>query len=479
MRTRVWILPLLLWSVSGCAIGPKYVRPEVAVPPAWRDAPTDQMTAPTESLERWWTLFRDPVLDQLVERAVAGNLDLQSAAARVREARAARGIAAAAALPQVDAWADYARTRRSESVPPFKDSAAGDSPFGARDQNLFEAGFDASWEIDVFGGVRRDKEAALALVQATEEARRDVLVTLLADVARTYVELRGAERQLTILDETLRSEQDTLGLVRARANAGLATDLDVARAAGLVATTASQRPILIRQAGEAVHRLGVLVGAGPDALADQLAPPAAIPLSPPELPAALPSELLSRRPDVRQAERELAAATARIGVARADLFPRFAILGSFGHLSEEPGDLPSVRSQFWSVIPGVRWPILSGGRIRANIRVQGARQEQARKTYEKSILTALQDVADALLARSRELDRQDSLRTAIVANRRALEVSLERYTSGVESFLSVLDAQRAVYAADDALAQSERTLAVSAIAVYKSLGGGWSPQSGS
>jgi outer membrane protein TolC len=187
---------------------------------------------------------------------------------------------------------------------------------------------------------------------------------------------------------------------------------------------------------------------------------------------------LSRRPDVRQAERELAAATARIGVARADLFPRFAILGSFGHLSDEPGDLPALRSQFWSVIPGVRWPILSGGRIRANIRVQGARQEQTQKTYEKTILTALQEVADALLAHNRELDRQESLRTAIVANRRALDVSLDRYTSGVESFLSVLDAQRSVYAADDALAQSERNLAVSLIAVYKSLGGGWSPHSG-
>jgi multidrug efflux system outer membrane protein len=477
MRVRVWLLPLVLWSVPGCAIGPRYVRPDVPMPTAWRDAPAGQMTAPAETLDQWWTGFRDPVLDSLIERAVTRNLDLQIAAARIREARAARGIAAAAALPQVDASADYARTRRSESIPPFKDTADRESPFGARDQNLFEAGFDASWEIDVFGGVRRDKEAALAQAQATEEAQRDVLVTLLADVARTYVDLRGAQRQLTILDETLRTEQDTLGLVRARANAGLATDLDVARADGLVATTASQRPVLMRQAGEAVHRLGVLLGEGPDALAEQLARPAAIPVSPPELPSALPSELLSRRPDVRQAERELAAATARIGVARADLFPRFAILGSFGHLSDEPGDLPALRSQFWSVIPGVRWPILSGGRIRANIRKQGARQEQTEKRYEKTILTALQEVADALLAHSRELDRQQSLRTAIVANRRALEVSLERYTSGVENFLSVLDAQRSVYAADDALAQSERNLAVSLIALYKSLGGGWSPES--
>jgi multidrug efflux system outer membrane protein len=162
MRVRVWLLPLVLWSVPGCAIGPRYVRPDVPMPTAWRDAPAGQMTAPAETLDQWWTGFRDPVLDSLIQRAVTRNLDLQIAAARIREARAARGIAAAAALPQVDASADYARTRRSESIPPFKDTADRESPFGARDQNLFEAGFDASWEIDVFGGVRRDKEAALA-----------------------------------------------------------------------------------------------------------------------------------------------------------------------------------------------------------------------------------------------------------------------------------------------------------------------------
>jgi multidrug efflux system outer membrane protein len=478
MNIRAWLLPVLLTSMSGCAIGPRYVRPDVPMPATWRDTPSDRMIGRPETLRRWWTTFGDPVLDRLIE-AASGNLDLQIAQARIREARAARGIAAAGGLPQVDASADYARTRRSESVPPFKDTRGPESPFGTRDQNVFEAGFDASWEIDVFGGVRRDKEAALAQVQATEEARRDVLVTLLADVARNYVELRGAQRQLAILDDTLRSEQDTLGLVKARADAGLATDLDVARAEGLIAATTSQRPLLMRQAGEAIHQLGVLIGEGPDALAERLDTAADIPVVPPELPVVLPSDLLSRRPDLRLAERELAAATARVGVARADLFPRFSIAGSFGHLSDEPGDLPALRSQFWSFIPGVRWPILSGGRIRANIRVQGARQEQALKRYEKAILTALQDVADALLSHNRERDRQESLRAAIAANRRALDVSLERYTSGVENFLSVLDAQRSVYLTDDALVQSQRNLAVSLIGVYKSLGGGWSRESGS
>jgi NodT family efflux transporter outer membrane factor (OMF) lipoprotein len=426
------------------------------------------------SLGGWWKEFGDPVLDRLVEQAVQGNLDLKIAAARVREARAARGIAASAGLPQVDVEGSYSRSKRSEAVPPFKAAAGEASPFGPRVQNAFEVGFDASWEIDVFGGVRRDKEAALADVQAAEASRRDVLVTLLADVARSYLELRGTQEQLVILEETLRSEQDTLDLAKARFDAGLATDLDVARAEGLLQATQAQGPALERLVKQAVYRLGVLLGREPGALASELEPAGRIPPTPPVVPATLPSELLSRRPDLRRAERELAAATARVGVARADLFPRFSILGSFGRLSEDAGDLGSGASQFWRVLPVVRWPILSGGRIRANIRVQDAREEEALRQYEKAVLTGLEEVENALSSYLRECRRQESLRAAVAANRRALDLATERYTGGVESFLSVLDAQRSVYAAEDLLVQSERNAAISLVAVYKSLGGGWS-----
>jgi outer membrane protein, multidrug efflux system len=215
------------------------------------------------------------------------------------------------------------------------------------------------------------------------------------------------------------------------------------------------------------------VGKEPGALVSELETPGSIPPVPPEIPPTLPSELLSRRPDLRRAERELAAATARVGVARADLFPRFSIVGSFGRLSEEAGDLGSGSSQFWRVIPAVRWPIFSGGRIRANIRVQDARQEQALHEYEKGVLIALEDVENALSAYAREQVRQESLRAAVAANRRALDLATERYTGGLESFLSVLDAQRSVYLAEDQFVQSQRNVAVSLVAVYKSLGGGW------
>jgi NodT family efflux transporter outer membrane factor (OMF) lipoprotein len=348
------------------------------------------------------------------------------------------------------------------------------SPFGPREQNAFEAGFDASWEIDVFGGVKRDKQAALADVQAAEEGRREVLVTLLADVGRSYLELRGTQEQLRILEETVASEQDTLDIAKARFEAGLGTELDVARAEGLLRANEAERPVLERQARQAIYRLGVLLGKEPGALAKELETPAEIPPVPPEVPLTLPSELLSRRPDLKRAERELAAATARVGVARADLFPRFSILGSFGRRSEDAGDLTKGASQFWNVTPAVRWPIFSGGRIRANIRVQDARQEQALLQYEKDILTALEEVENALSAHARDRARQDSLRAAVAANRRALDLATDRYTSGLESFLSVLDAERSVYAAEDQLVRSEKNTAVTLIAVYKALGGGWS-----
>ncbi len=473
MRRRALSLSLLLLTVVGCAVGPRYKRPEMPVPQAWRESPAAGVPATGSSLERWWTTFHDPILDSLVTRAVEGNLDLKIAAARIRAARAARGIAASAALPQVDVEGAYSRAKRSDAVPPFKSAPGGNSPFGPREQNAFEAGFDAGWEIDVFGGVRRDKEAALAQVQAAEEGRRDVLVTLLADVARNYAELRGTQQQLQILEETLRSERDTLDIAKARLEAGLGTELDTARAEGLLAANAAQRPALERFAKQAVYRLGVLLGKDPGALASELETPGAIPFAPPEVPPTLPSELLSRRPDLRRAERELASATARVGVAKADLFPRFSIVGIFGRRSEDVADLRSGISQFWTLRPLVRWPIFSGGRIRANIRVQDARQEQALRQYEKAILTALEEVENALSAHTRERRRQESLRLAVAANRRALDLATDRYTSGLESFLSVLDAQRSVYAAEDHLVQSERNAVVSLIAVYKSLGGGW------
>jgi multidrug efflux system outer membrane protein len=452
---------LICFALIGCAVGPDYQRPDVAVPQSF----TEGNPQGPPSNARWWTEFHDSTLESLIARAVQGNLDVKIAAARIREARAARGIAAAALLPQVGASASYTRAKLEGSSPLAK--LAGPS---ARD--IFEAGFDASWELDVFGGVRRDEEAALADVQAAEELREDALVTLVAEVARNYVELRGTDRQIEILDETVQSQWDSLSLAQSRFESGLATEFDVARAEGLLEGTAAQRPALEVRRQQSLFRLGVLLGRDPEALVTELQSPGAIPPAPPEVPQALPSELLSRRPDLRRSERQLAAATARIGVATADLFPRFNIFGGFGRRSNDVGDL-NARNQFWNAGVGIQWPIFAGGRIRANIRVHEARQEQALLEYEKAILTALEEVENALSAHARELRRQEWLRASVAANRRALELATERYTSGLENYLAVLDAQRSVYAAEDQLVQSERNAAVTFIAVYKALGGGW------
>src|SRR5262245_27572541 len=330
MSTRR-LMPLLLAPLAAsCAIGPSYTPPTPTMPANWREITTVVQAAGPSDLEQWWTAFHDPVLDDLVGRAVEANLDLKIAAARVREARAVRGIAASAALPQVGVHGLAARTERSDAVPPFKAFTAGDSPFGSRTQNIFEAGFDAGWELDVFGGVRSDVEAAIAQVQSAEEGRRDILVTLLAEVARSYAELRGTQRQLEILDATVQSQQDTRDLAKARFDAGLGTGLDVERADGLLEATKSRRPEMERQANRAMYRLDVLIARAPGTLASTLDPSKPLPPQPPSLPELLPSELLSRRPDLRRAERDVAAATARLRVARADLFPRFSIGGSFG-----------------------------------------------------------------------------------------------------------------------------------------------------
>jgi NodT family efflux transporter outer membrane factor (OMF) lipoprotein len=456
------LIPLLA-LVCGCAVGPRYERPQVPVPGAFSEG-TGKGPA---SLERWWMEFHDPILESLVLRAVEGNLDLRIAAARIREARAARGIVAAAALPQIAASGGYSRSKQLVARVDGVVLGEGSSP-----RNVFEAGFDATWEIDIFGGVRRDKEAALAQVQAAEEARQDVLVTLVADVARNYVELRSAERQIDVLDQTVESQKDSLALAQARFDSGLGAELDVSRAEGLVAATAAQRPVFEVLRRQSAFRIGVLLGRDPEALLGELDAPHSFQTPSLDVPAALPSELLTRRPDLRRSERELAAATARIGVAKADLFPRFNLVGSFGRRSSEISGL-NAASQFWSFGAFFQWPIFAGGRILANIHVQEARQEQALLQYQRSILLALEEVENALSAHAREQRRQDSLRASVAANRRALELATDRFTSGLESFLSVLDAQRSVYAAEDELVQSDRNVALALIAVYKALGGGW------
>ncbi len=479
-------------SLAGCAVGPDYKAPQTQAPAAWSEPLEAGVKAGPADLRKWWTTLGDPALDSLIERAVAGSLDLREAAARVREARAQRGVAASELWPEVDVTGSYSRSRASENGAFVGGSGGGGAPVAGRNEatDLYQAGFDASWEIDVFGRVRRSVEAADADIGAATEAHRDVLVTLLAEVARNYVELRTFQSRLEIAQQNVKVQQATVDLSRSRYEAGLTSELDVARSESQLATTQSQIPVLDTGVKTAAHRLGVLLGQQPGALLGELAASKPIPPAPGEaggggggggggVPVGLPSDLLRRRPDIRRAERDLAAATARIGMATADLFPRFSLTGSFGFQSTQVGDLVDGDSRFWSIGPAVRWPIFEAGRIRSNINVQGARQEQAAARYERTVLTAFEDVENALVAYSRQQARRASLEQAVAADLRAVDLANELYTRDLTDFLNVLDSQRQLFLLQDQLVESQGTVTTSLIALYKALGGGWdepSPQ---
>ena len=342
---------------------------------------------------------------------------------------------------------------------------------GARD--LYQAGLDASWEIDVFGGLRRDVEAANADIVAAVEDRRDVLVTLTSEVALNYIDYRGFQQQLVIAKENLVAQEKSADVTRRRQQGGFISALDVANADALVAATKSQIPVFQQEAQQTIYNLALLLGAEPDALLKELTATGEIPPTPPEVPVGLPSELLRRRPDVRRAEAQWHAATARVGVATADLFPKFSLTGSLGTSGQNGPSLVNWNDGVWSLGAGLTYPLFTGGRIRANIAVQDEVQNQAATTYEQAVLTALRDVESALVAYAREQQHYESLGEAVVANRKAVDLATVLYTQGQTDFLNVINAQRSLYASQDALVQSDRTIATNLVTLYKSLGGGW------
>ena len=464
---RVWapgtLLSILL---AGCTVGPDFHSPDREMPMAWATpttAPTTQRsvatTNPVEPAE-WWTTFGDPRLDSLVARAIEANLDLIEA-----EARAQRGVVAAGFWPTANTSGSYRRSGGGDSSGQFSG--------GSSSRDLYRAGLDASWELDIFGGTRRNIEAAEADIQFAVEDRRDVMVTLTSEVALNYLDLRGAQRQITIARQNLQSQQQSAELTRRLQGGGFVGGLDLANAEAQVATTQSQIPLLEASAMQSIYNLSVLLGLEPGTLVTELSDIAPIPTTPPEVPVGLPSELLRRRPDIRRAEAQLHAATARIGVATADLFPRFSLTGSLGLQGSQLKSLGNWSNRFWSIGPDVSWPIFDAGRIRANIEVQNAIEEQALVNYQRSVLVALQDVETALVSYDKEQQHRRSLVDAVAANRRAVDLATQLYRQGQTDFLNVLSAQRSLFVTEDALVQSDRTVATDLVALYKALGGGW------
>jgi len=477
------VFVLLTAMITGCEVGPNYHAPNTRVSKGW-NAPTPEPTTqstvlPTTqrsvtveeplAVAQWWTAFHDPELDSLIHRGVQANLDVRAAEYRILQARAQRGATASELFPQVSSAGSYSRSHSQGSA----ETPGANSGHFDHSNDFWQAGLDATWEMDIFGGVRRSVEAADANVGFAVEDRRDVLVTLLSEIALDYIELRGFQQEIVIARNNLDAQEHTAAVTRRRLLGGFVTALDVANAEADVASTASQLPVLETSAEQSIYAISVLLAQEPDSLAQELETDKPIPTTPPEIPIGLPSDLLKRRPDIRRAERQLAAATANIGAVTAQLFPDFSLTGSLGLQNPQFKPLFNASSRYWNIGPSVSWPILDFGQVRANIDIQNSLQMQALLAYQTAVLTALQDVKNSLIAYAKEQVHRKALSDAVAANRRAVDISLRLYAVGSTDFLNVLNAQRSLFGSEDALVQSDRAVSTDLVSLYKALGGGW------
>ena len=467
----------------GCTVGPDFKRPDPEVPAAWNAAPSkaqaSQVVAAPVDAQAWWTRFNDPELSSLIARAAAENLDARAAALRIAEARAQRDVSAAGQWPSVTADAGYQTTRLSESTPTGAlFSKVGKAPGLAavsipNPYDQYQLGFDASWEIDLFGRVRRSLEAAKADTQAAVEDARAVQVSMLGDVGRAYIDLRGAQLKRQIVQADIATEQDLSSLTRRRRDAGLASQIDVAGAAAQALGSQAQLPALDRQITQDVNQLSKLLAREPGALRAELDAAQPIPPAPPRVPVGLPADLARRRPDIRESEARLHAATAQVGVATADLFPRLTLSAQGGYQAQHPAQLLDWASRFLVAGPSVDLPIFDAGRRRATVRLQGVRAQEAALDYRKTVLGALHEVDNALAAYDADQSRRDLAAQAVARNREALDLARQRYAGGVASFITVLDAERTLQQNQLALADGEAAVSTDLIGLYKALGGGW------
>ena len=455
---------------AGCTVGPDYRAPAPALPAQWSETLPTGEGIDGSSTAHWWKGFNDPELNSLIVRALLSNPDLNVAESRVREARAQRGLSAAALWPTAEATGSYAHAQQSANQPLLGGLVPPGTSFK---YNEYAPGFDASWELDLFGGTRRSVEAADAGIAAMVYSRQDVEVTLIAEVALNYVELRGGQRRLAIAALNIKAEQGSVALAQDLFHHGLSSKLDAEQAATVLSQTDADLPTIDIALKANVHRLGVLLGQPPGALLEELAIEGPIPAARPPVPIGIPSDLLRRRADVRTAERQLASATAQIGVATSDLFPKFSLTGNAGWESVSTGSLFKAASEYWSIGPTVKWQILDAGRIRSNINVQKAREEEALATYKKTVLASLEDVENALVAYSQDQRRNLLLQKAVKTGQRSLEISQDLYEHGLANFINVIEAERTLYQSQDQWVQSDQAVTQDLIALYKALGGGW------
>jgi multidrug efflux system outer membrane protein len=457
-------LAVALLGVTACAVGPDYVAPESMPPDEWHVQVTDGLADGQAGLQTWWTLLEDDTLTSLIGRAFDGNYDLQQAAARVRSARAGLGIAKGERVPEVGGSGQIQRNRISSNVID-----------GTSAQTSYGFGIDASWEIDLWGRVRRAVESAGAGYEASVEAYRDTLVVLLADVATSYIDVRTAQAQLRATRGNVVTQRESLALSKERRKAGLVGDLDLRQAELNLARTEAFIPPQLQSEAEAIHRLSVLLGLQPSALYEELRVESEIPQPPPRITMGLPADLLRQRPDIRQAERQLASQTARIGIATADLYPRFSLSGAFSFDATDSADLLKWDSRTFGLGPRMQWNIFAGGRIGSTIAAEEALTEEALGFYKEKVLTSYEEVENALVAFVQEQRRRDALERSVVAAREGVRLVNVVYRQGLTQFQNVLDTEQLLFEQEDALAQSQGQVVRNLIRVYKALGGGWAP----
>jgi NodT family efflux transporter outer membrane factor (OMF) lipoprotein len=496
-------LPIAIAAMllAGCTVGPNFTKPDAKLPAAWcgthcqpQNVGASQVT-PDPINTAWWTSFNDPELVKLENQVANANLDLKVASLRLAESRAERSITAADEYPTVNGNASYTRERASSngvmsldgstssatnaatlangtgsgvSNLPTHGKGSSNSPF-----NVFQAGFDASWELDLWGRVRREVEAADASVQAQADARRDLLMTTMAEVARDYIQLRGTQTDYQITLNNLNAAKDIERVTRERYQHGLATQLDVVQASAQVKTENALLPQIAQQEDETINRLSFLLGQAPGALRAELETAQAVPPTPPTVPLGIPSDLARRRPDIRQAENNLHQATAEIGVAKADFYPTITLSGSAGLQSLQSGQLGNWGSRQFGFGPSLSVPIFEGGRLKATLNLRKEQQQEAAINYQRTVLSAWHEIDNSLTQYSSQQSRHDELKAAVDDDQNALKLAKAQYTAGTGSFLQVLDAERTLLSAQQDLTDNTTQISTTLVSLYKALGGGW------
>ncbi|WP_394754307.1 efflux transporter outer membrane subunit [Crenothrix sp.] len=477
MKIRVLVPMMALLMVACESVGPNYHRPELAAPKQW-----SVDSAKSMQTEQWWKIFNDAILNGLIKDAIAANLDLKQALVRIKDTRAQRSAIFAAALPSLTAKTNISRRLNNTSVGAQSGGAGGGFGVGNQLINIFQLGFDAQWELDFFGGARRAAEAADATLESDIESSRDVLVSLLAEVARNYIALRGQQKLQEITLKNLEAQQETEQLTEIRQQSGLSSSLDVVQAQALVATTLADVASSQTQIQQSIHTLSVLLGREPNALMSRLnhinvthlttSGQAATPMAGTTVIPDLPSELLKRRPDIRRAERLMASASANIGIATAELYPKINLLAFLGLQNSSIKDFTPL-GKSWSTAASLTMPIFNWGQLKANIKSKQAQSELAFLTYQSTVLNAFKEVEDALVACTQEKQRYQALDQAVEANQLAVHLATERYETGLTGFIDVLNSQQSLYQTQAELTRSEADISTQLVALYKALGGGW------